>query len=46
MVGKNFTHYVHPNTRHTFFSEGVPGYDADAASLAWKKTVEFLKPSS
>jgi carboxymethylenebutenolidase len=46
MLGKNFTYYVHPNTRHTFFYDGVPGYDADAASLAWKKTVEFLKPSS
>jgi carboxymethylenebutenolidase len=46
MLGKNFTYYVYPNVRHTFFYEGVPGYDAEAASLAWKKTVEFLKSSS
>jgi carboxymethylenebutenolidase len=46
MLGKNFTYYVYPNVRHTFFYEGVPGYDREAASLAWSKTVEFLKSSS
>jgi carboxymethylenebutenolidase len=42
MLGKNFSYYVYPKTNQQFFYDGTPGYNADAASLAWKKTFEFL----
>lgn len=43
MLGKNFSYYVYPKTNQQFFYEGTPGYSADAADLAWKKTFEFLR---
>jgi len=41
-AGKNFTYYVYPSVYHAFYSAG-PQYNADAAKLAWTRTLEFLK---
>jgi carboxymethylenebutenolidase len=42
-MGKNFSYYVYPKTNQQFFYEGTPGYNADAANLAWQKTFAFLQ---
>lgn len=41
-AGKNFAYYVYPNVYHAFYSAG-PQYDAEAAKLAWTRTLDFLK---
>jgi carboxymethylenebutenolidase len=41
-AGKEFTYYVYPSVYHAFYSAG-PQYNADAAKLAWTRTVDFLK---
>jgi carboxymethylenebutenolidase len=41
-AGKEFTYYVYPSVYHAFYSAG-PQYNADAAKLAWTKTLDFLK---
>lgn len=41
---RNVTIHEYPGTRHAFFDESVPThYDAGAASLAWERTVSFLR---
>ena len=44
-MGKKFVDYVYPNSQAAFFSEKSPQYDADAAKLAWTRTLEFLSTS-
>jgi carboxymethylenebutenolidase len=41
-AGKEFMYYVYPNVYHAFYSAG-PQYNADAARLAWTRTLDFLK---
>jgi carboxymethylenebutenolidase len=41
-AGKEFTYYVYPSAYHAFYSAG-PQYNADAAKLAWARTLDFLK---
>jgi carboxymethylenebutenolidase len=41
-AGKEFTYYVYPSVYHAFYSAG-PQYNADAAKLAWTRTMDFLK---
>jgi carboxymethylenebutenolidase len=43
MLGKNFTYYVYSKTEPQFLYDGTPGYNAEAAELAWKRTLEFLQ---
>jgi carboxymethylenebutenolidase len=41
-AGKSFTYYVYPSVYHAFYSAG-PQYNAEAAKLAWTRTLDFLK---
>jgi carboxymethylenebutenolidase len=41
--GRETTFHVYPNTTHWFFESDRPEFRAEAAELAWKRTLEFLK---
>ena len=35
--------HTYPGTRHGFHNYSTPRYDEDAANLAWRRTIDFLK---
>jgi carboxymethylenebutenolidase len=41
-AGKEVEFYYYPKVGHWFFEEDRPEFDDKAASLAWKRTVQFL----
>jgi len=42
--GKTFEIYVYPGTEHAFNNDtGGPRYNAEAAALAWGRTLDFLR---
>ncbi|MGA7794444.1 MAG: dienelactone hydrolase family protein [Candidatus Acidiferrales bacterium] len=41
-AGKKFTYFVYPQVNRGFYATGTQ-YDADAAKLAWTRTLDFLK---
>ncbi len=40
--GKEYTAHLYPNVNHGFHNDTTPRYDQAAASLAWKRTIEFF----
>lgn len=43
LAGTSVTHELHRyDAEHGFFNETVAPYDADAAELSWKRTLQFL----
>ncbi len=45
-AGRPATFYRYPGTEHWFFEPDRPQYNPTVASLAWERTVAFLKRSS
>ena len=41
--GINYQAYFYPKTNHGFHNDTTPRYDAEAAKLAWDRTIEFFK---
>lgn len=41
-AGVKYDAYVYPKVQHGFNNDTTPRYDAQAATLAWKRTVEFF----
>jgi carboxymethylenebutenolidase len=40
---KKYTAHVYPGTQHGFHNDTTLRYDAEAAKLAWQRTVDFFK---
>jgi carboxymethylenebutenolidase len=40
---KAYTMYMYPATNHGFHNDTTPRFDKEAASLAWKRTVDFFR---
>jgi carboxymethylenebutenolidase len=41
-AGATYERHLYPGTQHGFHNDTTPRYDAEAAALAWKRTLEFL----
>ncbi|MCU1458946.1 MAG: Dienelactone hydrolase [Actinomycetia bacterium] len=43
LAGRPVTSHVYDDVAHNFAEAGAPDYDAEAAALAWERTVDFLR---
>jgi carboxymethylenebutenolidase len=41
-AGKAYTVHVYPGTQHGFHNDTTPRFNAEAAALAWSRTLEFF----
>lgn len=41
--GKAYTAHFYPNVNHGFHNDTTPRYDAEAAELAWSRTLDFFR---
>lgn len=41
--GKSYQAFIYPGVNHGFHNDTTPRYDKEAASLAWKRTVDFFR---
>jgi carboxymethylenebutenolidase len=41
-LGKDYEAHIYPQVNHGFHNDTTPRYDAQAAELAWKRTLEFF----
>lgn len=39
---KEYQAFIYPNVNHGFHNDTTPRYDKEAATLAWKRTIEFF----
>ena len=42
-AGKSYEAHVYPGTNHGFHNDTTPRYDAEAAALAWERTIAFFR---
>jgi carboxymethylenebutenolidase len=42
-AGTRYTAHVYPDTQHGFHNDTTPRFDADAAQLAWRRTLDFFE---
>jgi carboxymethylenebutenolidase len=42
-AGITYEMHIYPGTRHGFHNYSTPRYDAEAAQLAWERTVAFFR---
>jgi carboxymethylenebutenolidase len=42
-AGKEYTMHLYPAANHGFHNDTTPRYDAEAAELAWRRTIEFFR---
>ena len=40
--GKTYEAHVYPGVNHGFHNDSTPRYDAEAAELAWSRTLEWF----
>ena len=41
-AGVKYTAHFYPNTQHGFHNDTTPRYDAEAAELAWRRTIDLF----
>lgn len=41
--GKKYEYHFYPAANHGFHNDTTPRYDAEAATLAWQRTIDFFK---
>lgn len=41
--GKDYTAHIYPDVNHGFHNDTTPRYDAEAATLAWDRTIAFFE---
>ena len=42
-LGQRFTYSIYPGVDHGFYDDSSPQFNADAAKLAWSRTLKFLR---